>query len=165
MINKFVILIISVFAIGCATPGPATYGPVDANGFGFSETPIEADRYRILFRGSAGMSPETVEDFAFRRAAELTKEKGYDWFRVVSRSTAGDVRGGVDVGGGVGTGSVGRRSSVGVGIGGNFGRLGAREFYTTRLEVLMANGETPDEADAYNASIILDIAREQDAAI
>ena len=64
-------------------------------------------------------------------------------------------RGGVSLGAGVGTGSYGRRSSVGVGVGGDFGRVGAQDFFTARLEVLMGEGEAPDDEAVYDAASLL----------
>ena len=69
-------LLATFFALGaCAAVGPTTYGPADNKGFGFEESRIEQDRYRITYRGSGGMLPETVEDYAMLRAAELTLQK------------------------------------------------------------------------------------------
>lgn len=138
----------------CAATGPKAYGPDDGK-FGYSDTQIESDRHRIVYRGSGGMPPEVVEDYALRRAAELTLENGYDWFRVVGRDIAGEERGGVGIGAGFGTGSVGRRSSVGVGVGGNVGQVGAKTYFTVRMEVLMGEGDAPEDGGAYNATSIL----------
>lgn len=144
----------SVCLVACAATGPAAYGPADAKGFGYEETRIENDRYRVVYGGSGGMPPELVEDYALRRAAELALDNGYDWFRVVGRDISGEERGGVSVGAGFGTGSYGRRSSVGVGVGGDLGRIGAQAFYTARLEVLFGSGEEPEDGDVYNAASI-----------
>ncbi len=131
----------------CAAVGPAAYGPVDSKGFGYEETKVESDRYRVLYRGSGGMSPEEVEDYALLRAAELTLANGYDWFRVVGRDVAGEERGGVGVGAGFGTGTYGRRSSVGVGVGGDLGTIGGRQYFTVRLDVLLGEGAPPAESE------------------
>lgn len=140
----------------CASAGPDAYGPADGDGFGYAEQAIENDRYRVVYRGSAGSSPERVEDLALRRAAELTLENGFDWFRVAGRAVSGEERGGVSVGAGLGSGgSVGRRSSVGVGVGGDLGRFGSREYFTVRLEVLMSAGAAPTDVDAYDARGVL----------
>jgi hypothetical protein len=72
----------------CATPTP--YSPADGTGFGFSDAAIEPNRYRVAFAGNALTDVETVEDGMLYRAAELTLERGYDWFRVVSRDTDRD---------------------------------------------------------------------------
>lgn len=138
----------------CAATGPAAYGPADQKGFGYEETRIEDDRYRVIYRGSGNMPPELVEDYALRRAAELALAGDYDWFRVVSRNLSGEQRGGVGVGAGFGTGNVGRRSSVGVGVSGDLGRIGAQDFFTARLEVLLGNGEKPGEGEVYDAASV-----------
>jgi len=145
---------LALLLAACAAVGPAAYGPADEKGFGFSQTRIEDDRYRVVYRGSGGMRPEQVEDYALRRAAELALDEGYDWFRVVSRDMARDQRGGVSLGAGVGSGSYGRRSGVNVGVGGNFGKVGAQDYFTARLEVLMGKGEAPDDSGAYDARSI-----------
>lgn len=151
-LSAIVAMMFMLFA--CAATGPTAYGPDDGK-FGYSDTQIESDRYRIVYRGSGGMPPGVVEDFALRRAAELTLENGYDWFRVVARDVAGEERGGVGIGAGFGTGSVGRRSGVGVGVGGNVGQVGAQTYFTVRMEVLMGEGASPEDGAVYNASSIL----------
>ncbi|NNL90071.1 MAG: hypothetical protein HKP25_13470 [Marinicaulis sp.] len=140
----------------CAAVGPASYGAADAKGFGYEETRIEADRYRVVYRGSGGMPPELVEDFALRRAAELAQSNGYDWFQIVARSMDREERGGVGVGAGFGTGSYGRRSGVSVGVGGDLGTIGGNQYFTARLEVLMGEGEAPEDSDAYDAASVLE---------
>jgi hypothetical protein len=151
----------SVFLLAaCAATGPAEYGPADSKGFGYDEQRIEEGRYRITYRGSGGMPPEVVEDYALRRAAELAVAGGYDWFRVIGRGVDGEKRGGVSVGTGFGTGSYGRRSSVGVGVGADLGRIGAQDFFTARIEVLMGKGDGPDDGpgagEVYEAQSVLE---------
>lgn len=51
---------------------------------GFSEQVIEANRYRVQFR-QGGRDAGQAQEFALLRAAELTLEKGYSTFEVVSR--------------------------------------------------------------------------------
>lgn len=146
----------------CATAVGTPYAPTDAKGFGYSETRIEADRYRITFAGDGATPMEAVEDYAMLRAAELAVENGYDWFRVVGRSLDEQEKGGVGIGAGLGTGSYGRRSGVSVGVGGDLGAVGARKFYTARLEVLFGKDETPAAADGgeiYDARSVIETIR------
>ena len=73
---------------GCTTPTP--YQPklaARSSGGGFSDTRLEADRYRVTFQGNTMTSRETVEGYLLFRAAELTVQNGYDWFAVVVRDT------------------------------------------------------------------------------
>lgn len=140
----------------CAAVGPASYGPADSKGFGYEETRIESDRYRITYRGSGGMGPEQVEDYALLRAAELAIANGYDWFRVISSDISGEQRGGVGIGAGVGGGSYGRRSGVGVGVSGDLGTIGGRDYFTIRMEVLMGAGAPPESGEYYDARDVAD---------
>ena len=154
--KRLTILAIAALLSACAAVGPTAYGPADQKGFGYEETRIENDRYRITYRGSGGMLPEKVEDYAMLRAGELALQNGFSWFRVVSRNMTRDQRGGVSLGAGVGSGSYGRRSSVGVGVGGNFGKIGARDYFTIRMDVLMGAGDPPADDDVYDAASIVD---------
>jgi hypothetical protein len=76
---------------GCVTPTP--YAPADASRSeprGYSETKIEANRYRLKFSGNSSTPRETVENYMLYRAAELTLAQGYDWFSIVERKTDED---------------------------------------------------------------------------
>ncbi len=81
----------AVLALGitaCETL-PTPYQPQSSNkaALGFSETRLEADRYRIAFRGNDATSREVVEGYLLFRAAEITVEHGYDWFALAQRDT------------------------------------------------------------------------------
>ncbi len=157
-------LLMAVLLTGCVTAVGTNYGPADTKGYGYSDTRIESDRYRVTFAGDGATSPEAVEDYALLRAAELALANGYDWFRVVSRNLSGEEKGGVGVGAGVGSGRYGRRSGVNVGVGGNLGTIGARQLYTARLEVLFGKGEAPSGAGVYDAQSVADSIRSRIAA-
>lgn len=154
----FAFLTIAGLLAACAAPGPAAYGPSQEGRFGYQETQIEQDRYRIVYRGSGGMPPEIVEGYALRRAAELALANGYDWFRVVGRDLSREQRGGVSIGAGFGTGSYGRRGGASVGVGGNVGQVGARDYFTARIEVLMGAGAAPEGDEVYDAASVLESA-------
>ncbi|MGE0181712.1 MAG: hypothetical protein AB7F91_11920 [Parvularculaceae bacterium] len=142
----------------CATAVGTAYAPADSKGYGYAETRIEANRYRISFAGDGATPMTVVEDYALLRAAELAVENGYDWFRVIGRSIDEQEKGGVGLGAGVGGGG----RNVGVGVGGNFGNVGARKFYTARLEALFGNGEKPADdggGEAYDARSVIETIR------
>lgn len=147
---------IAALLAACATAVGTAYGPADDSGYGYRETRVEADRFRIVFAGDGATPQEVVEDYALLRAAELAVENGYDWFRVVAGATNAEDKGGVGIGAGFGSGSVGRRSAVGVGVGGNLGTVGARRFFTTRLEVLMGRGALPEGEEVYDARSVIE---------
>ncbi len=72
----------------CVKPTP--YQPRQ-DGYGYSSTQLEPNRYRVTFYGNTRTSRETVENYLLYRAAELTLEVGGDHFQVVERDTERDV--------------------------------------------------------------------------
>lgn len=73
----------------CAQPTP--YQPA-RDGYGFTEQRIEDNRYRITFHGNSVTSQQVVEDYMLYRAAELTREKDYDYFEIADKETDKDTR-------------------------------------------------------------------------
>jgi hypothetical protein len=72
----------------CATATP--YQPLQTRGDvrgGYSEQRLEDNRYRVTFAGNTFTSRQTVENYLLFRAAELTREAGYDGFTMVARGT------------------------------------------------------------------------------
>jgi hypothetical protein len=70
----------------CATTS-TPYQPRDAQGYGFTEQPLEANRTRITFSGNGLTERETVETYLLYRAAELTLQQGFDYFVTANRAT------------------------------------------------------------------------------
>ncbi len=58
---------------------------------GYSETQIDANRLRVSFTGVSGASRESVETSLLYRAADLTLERGFDYFIVVDHSVDANV--------------------------------------------------------------------------
>lgn len=73
----------------CATATP--YQPLGARGTGasggFSDVQLAANRFRVTFAGNSLTSRERVETYLLYRAAELTRERGFDGFTIVDRNT------------------------------------------------------------------------------
>lgn len=87
------LLLASVFVLAaCATPTPYQASGTGTGSYGYSEQAIERDRYRITFSGNSITDRETVETYLLYRAAELTRERGYDHFTVVQRATDEETR-------------------------------------------------------------------------
>lgn len=102
----------------CAT-GPTAYGPVsEESQFGFQNTKIESDRFRV---GYFGRTADEARDYALLRAAEITLAEGYSHFQILGGETLADTsprRSGVSTSVGIssGRGYYGRGTNVGVGI-------------------------------------------------
>ncbi len=151
MIRPLLIATAALSLAACASLAP--YGPaMGPNGQGYTEQRIEANRYRVTYQGVGDARP--VSDMAFRRAAELTLEQGYDWFEVTQRfvdgrpDSAGGVRPSVSVGYGSGRYGGYRASGGGIGVGLNFSGPSPT---ATALEIVMGRGQKPDRANAYDA--------------
>lgn len=59
---------------------------------GYSEQRLASNRFRVTFDGNTLTSRERVEGYLLYRAAELTIQEGFDWFRIVERETDRDRR-------------------------------------------------------------------------
>lgn len=78
----------TLLVAGCATE--TTYHPATGYGFnrtGFSEQQLAPDRFSVTFAGNTVTSRETVEKYLLFRAAQLTLERGFDYFVMVNRDT------------------------------------------------------------------------------
>jgi len=69
----------------CASVADYREAP-SAKASGYSEQVIEKDRYRVQYRLASDDSAK-ARDYALLRAAELTLEKGYSTFEIVSQAT------------------------------------------------------------------------------
>jgi len=73
-------------AAACAT-AYSDYGPARSpRDYGYYDTRIEPDRYRVVYR-ARGDDVGAAQDYALLRASELTLQSRYDWFRVLDSST------------------------------------------------------------------------------
>ena len=80
-----VLLLLLGVLSACVTATP--YQPAQPEGFGYKEERLDANRYRVSFRGNSQTTRETVEDYLLYRAAELTLQNGFDHFILVGRDT------------------------------------------------------------------------------
>jgi len=154
------LFVVGFIALLSACASTTIYGPAGPSerSVGYSDIRIEDNRWRVTFTAAPDISRAQTERFALRRAAELTVENGYDWFRVIARRTEidGGGDGPVNVGGSVGTtiGSGGYRAS-GVGLGLSISPSAERRTYV-ELEILAFEGEPPQgDPDAYDPRQLL----------
>ncbi len=90
MLRTLLLISIAFTLSACASK----YAPKDDGLFGkagYEAIPVDSTTYRVAFRGN-NMSLEHVDRYAFYRAAELTLEKGFDYFVVLQNGL--DERGG-----------------------------------------------------------------------
>lgn len=149
-----------VLLAACATQ--THYSSANSDGsYGYSDSRITENRYRVSFKGNTRTSSNEVKDMALLRAAELTLLNDYDWFRVVSQDTQQNV---------TTTPETSARLSTGSRVYRDCGLLGCtttvspaysgaevitrREVdrYTTSIEIVMGKGELEDQTSAYDAA-------------
>jgi hypothetical protein len=81
----------SVSLGACATSTPYQSAEAAGQQFGYQSERLASDRYRVSFSGNEVTSRETVEQYLLYRAAELTRQQGYDGFTVVRDETEADI--------------------------------------------------------------------------
>lgn len=79
MINRVIAALSLIVLCGCATPYDAE-GPTG----GYSETELEPGIWRVQFLANIHTNRETVQTYWLYRAAELTLQKGFDGFEIIS---------------------------------------------------------------------------------
>ena len=140
----------------CATS--SAYGPQNGDDTGFTSQRIEQDRFRVSYTAA---NEAQARDLALLRAAEVTLDNGFDWFRVIGGNTSGDPdarrRNAPRIGVGVGVGSGGyyrnrnrTRTNVSVGVGDIVGLVKGPRV-TSAIEIRTGQGEKPTSPDAYDA--------------
>jgi hypothetical protein len=73
-----------LFAMAILTTGCATgYGPKGMSG-GYEDKQIDGNTYRVSFFGNGHTSGNTVWNYWIYRCAELTREKGFELFSLIS---------------------------------------------------------------------------------
>ncbi|MDH3660428.1 MAG: hypothetical protein OEU92_10435 [Alphaproteobacteria bacterium] len=144
----FALLILSA----CAKPTPyqaAQHG----GGHGYSEQAIGKDQYRIGFNGNGITTRKTVDLYLLYRAAELTEDKGFDYFIVGDRKEYIDPQG---LAGRQSQISFARRQEllIGSGIRARFGEE-IVDHYGAEIDILMQKGEVPESANVHRAVDVL----------
>ncbi len=77
-----------IAAAGCATSySPRYQRASDDRDIGYYDSKISDNRYVVQYRTDRA-NPALAEDFAMRRASELTLDSDYDWFQIIHRSRA-----------------------------------------------------------------------------
>jgi len=86
-------LMTSLIVLGaCATATPYQEASAPGKFDGFSQTVIEDDRARVSFAGNSITDRSIVENYLLFRAAELTVERGFDYFTLQERDVEKNTR-------------------------------------------------------------------------
>jgi len=82
---QVIVVLSSVVLLGACASAPA-YKAASNGGNGYSDVKVADDRYRVQYKSSS-KDVMDVTNMALYRAAEITRQQGYDWFVVTSRET------------------------------------------------------------------------------
>jgi len=82
----------SAIALAACSTGPTPFQSAAGGGYGYAEQQIEQNRFAVSFSGNSLTDRQTVETYLLFRAAELTRERGYDHFIVARRDTDSETR-------------------------------------------------------------------------
>lgn len=85
--KKIALLILGLSVLASCTSLPAYHPASSVNSSGFSDQKIDETRYRVTFQGDAATPRYRVEDYLLFRAAELTDEKGFDYFIIEEKQS------------------------------------------------------------------------------
>lgn len=158
---KWLCLALLTMGLGaCASAGPV-YTSADKTGaYGYSDTKLSENRYRISFQGKSSTPSDAVKNMVLLRAAELAMSKDYDWFRLVREDTEKETRSTPQA---VGTYSSGSRVYRDCGLLGctttvtpDYTGVGVvtthqTDRYQTVIEIILGKGEVEQNTDVYNA--------------
>ncbi|MEZ5932522.1 MAG: hypothetical protein R3F54_11295 [Alphaproteobacteria bacterium] len=149
-----VLAVAIVLALGaCARPTPYQAAAA-GGGDGYVEREIGKDQYRIGFTGNGITTRKTVDLYLLYRAAELTRERGFDYFIVGERTDFIDPQG---LAGRQSQISFARRQEllVGSGIRARFGEE-VVDHYGAEIDILMQRGKAPASANVYTAADVIE---------
>lgn len=76
-------MLCSVLLLSACSSKPE-YRPANNGGWGYAEQRIGDNFYRVTFK-SRGNDSERAKAYAMQRAAELTKQQGFDWYVIVEK--------------------------------------------------------------------------------
>lgn len=150
MSKKIIVAIVAGFLLGGCASGPAYRPAVAPDDYGYRDTLLTSDRYRVSFAGDYGMARETVENFALFRAADVATNQGAARFRINSRETSpvtSTYGGGPSTSIGYGFGYPYWGTSIGYSTGGS-----SRTRYETVLEIQIGDDVPEQGPDVYNAN-------------
>lgn len=157
---KMIILLGSAALMAACASAPDYRAASNAIGPGYSETPIESDRYRLSYHLNRDDAAK-AQELALRRAAELTLEKGYDTFELVSQATDVQTERDRSVRGS-GSDTVVQRNCGLLGCSTSVARVPADPFYsdierqrsevTVTLEIIMSDKDASVSPSLYDAA-------------
>lgn len=152
MKTSIITLALCLSLAGCSTT-PKAFGPAYNSDFGFTNTQIEQDRFRISYTSRDSLE---ARDFALLRAAQIADNEGYSHFKIVRGSTySNGPRSGISTGIGLGFGG-GRYNRSGVSVGlHDVARAFEGDKVTEEIEVILLPSAGPKDPNVFSAQSVM----------
>lgn len=81
---KRLLLVSAMLALAaCASTGPLS-GPVASDASAYKEEQLSANRYRVSYTSPGEATKAQIADRTLARAAQITLDKGQEWFEIAS---------------------------------------------------------------------------------
>lgn len=85
---KRIFLALAILSAAACTSTGATTPPPVTSPSAFKEEPMSGGRYRIAYTSPTDVSAKVVADRTLARAAQVTLDKGNEWFEIASKIEA-----------------------------------------------------------------------------
>lgn len=157
-------LICIVGLAGCAAQPTQYMKAQGSHDYGYRESQLTTNRYRVSFSGNPATSQDRVKDFALKRAAELTMLNGHKWFRVMTQDTEHETHSTPSTTTTMSTppevrrdcGLFGCTTTVAPGYTGmSVTTSHQSNRYSSSIDIVMGDGKPSDPAAVYNAEELL----------
>lgn len=151
--KHYILSAAAVLLLAGCTSAPKAFGPAYNSDFGYTNTQIEQDRFRISYTSRNSLE---ARDFALLRAAQIADNEGYSHFKVVRGGTYNNgPRSGVSTGVGLGFGG-GRYNRSGVSLGvSDLARAFEGDKVTEEIEVILLPSAGPKDPNVFSAQSVL----------
>ena len=144
------------FMAGCASNSsisPSDYGPAYGTDFGYKNTQLQQDRFRISY---TSRDLYQSRDFALLRAAQIATNEGYSHFQIIHGEGFDNGPNAISTGIGAGFGGRGyNRSNVHIGVQDIERTLEGRKITETIEVILLTSAPTPRDPKVFEASSIM----------
>ncbi len=90
MKRPWTMILILLFIMGCLRPTPYQKLEQGSSCCGYADQHLQGNIYKVTFSGNKMTDRETVTKYAYRRAAEVCKGKGYRNYKMLTVYQGGE---------------------------------------------------------------------------
>ena len=150
--NRYILSIAAILLLAGCSSAPKNFGPAYNSDFGYRNTQIQSDRFRISYTSRDAYQSR---DFALLRAAQITENEGYSHFKIIGGETYDNGPNAIATHLGIGLGG-GRynRSGINVGVH-DVARTLEGQKVTETIEVILLSSAPANDPNVFSAKSVL----------